>query len=96
MCANVNIRFGDRWEYATTKAELREVLGAEPVQWADYFLTPDLGDWEDDCCLCPCDMAATAKAAGYVAARDSFGDWEFTRPPASEEPPPCTPPLPPS
>lgn len=95
MCANVNIRFGERWEYATTKAELRAVLAVEPVRNPGYFTDP-VQEWDDECCLCPCDIEATAKASGYVAVRDSFGDWEFARPPASEEPPPCTPPPPPS
>lgn len=44
-----------------TLGELREALGVEPIILAGY---PDL---PKDSCLCPCDIVATANAAGYDA-----------------------------
>lgn len=56
---------------ATTKGELRDALGIEPV--LDSRCT--FPDWSDDSCLCPCDVEATANAAGLTAERDECAEW---------------------
>lgn len=61
MCAEVYVLLPHGEVEATTRAQLRDALGAEPVRAANYHC-----EWPDDGCLCPCDLAATARAAGMT------------------------------
>ena len=50
-------------------SEVKSVMGVSPVIDEGYPSLPD------DCCLCPCDIEATAEAAGYiVGSYDELGD----------------------
>ena len=55
-----------------TKAELREAIGAEPMMSNRYKT------FEDGDCLCPCDMKATAKVAGFVLHKTGGMDYLMT------------------
>ena len=60
MCNMVEVfRADGKKLFCETKAELREAIGAEPVKNKHYKT------WDDSDCLCPCDMKATAKVAGF-------------------------------
>ncbi len=61
MCNIVEVfRADSKKRFCETKAELREAIGSEPMKSKQYKT------WDDGDCLCPCDMKATAKAAGFV------------------------------
>lgn len=70
------IHFGN--DEAETKAELRALIGIEPVMSGVY--PSDGFEWRDTDCLCPCDEVETAKKAGLNAKKDRYGDYVFTRP----------------
>lgn len=63
-------------DYAETRAELRSMLGVEPVPNPTYFRGVEFF-WAEDGCLCPCDFQLTAAAAGMVATLE-HGDVRFT------------------
>lgn len=69
MCDRVFMKVGGAWKDASTRSELRKLLGVEPLY--DPLPSPN----EDDC-LCSCDVPGTAKAAGFSAVYDA-GDWEL-------------------
>ncbi len=61
MCNMVEVfRADGKKRFCETKAELRDAIGSEPMKSKQYKT------WDDGDCLCPCDMKATAKAAGFV------------------------------
>jgi hypothetical protein len=72
MCVEVVIRRRDgSVTVASRKEELRDALGVDPVvdgiEYAGW-------EWNDDECLCPCDIEATAKEAG-MSAHYECPDW---------------------
>lgn len=72
MCSTVYLMDGDTFiQAATTKGELRSMIGVEPLA-----NPPDDG-WTDEFCLCSCDLEATAASAGMACKPDGSGDYEF-------------------
>jgi hypothetical protein len=68
MCQTVYMSFaGSNDLVIETLGALRAALGVAPVIRAGY---PE--NLPDDCCLCACDVRATAKLARY---RVKCGDW---------------------
>ncbi len=73
MCNMVEVfRADGKKRFCETKAELREAIGAEPVKNKQYKT------WDDGDCLCPCDMKATAKAAGFVLHKTGGMEYLMT------------------
>lgn len=73
MCNMVEVfRADGKKRLCETKAELREAIGAEPAKSKQYKT------WDDGDCLCPCDMKATAKAAGFVLRKTGGMEYLMT------------------
>ena len=67
MCVEIQIENGPRLDCL---GELWGLFGRENVVMADTAGAP--ADWKADECLCHVDVAATAKASGYI----SRSGWE--------------------
>lgn len=73
MCNMVEVfRADGKKRFCETKAELREAIGAEPTKNKQYK------KWDDGDCLCPCDIKATAKAAGFVLRKTGGMEYLMT------------------
>lgn len=67
MCTTVYItRPGTNDIEINSLGELRDSLGVAPVILPGYPVLPESS------CLCPCDIDATAKLAGYSVRGDSW------------------------
>ncbi len=72
MCTRAFVMLDGKWQDASTRGELRAMLGVEPI----FDPLPDPNDHD---CLCNCDVDATAALAGYAVARDDIGDYELKK-----------------
>jgi len=66
MCIEVIIN----GKYLSTKGELRNALGFEPVTDQSFA-------WPDECCLCPCDIEKTAENAHMDVTWNDSMECEF-------------------
>jgi len=70
MCEIVEVYRADgKRILCENKRELWDALGVEPIRLPTHQV------WCEYDCLCPCDMKATAKAAGYALHRSHGGDY---------------------
>ncbi len=71
MCICVTVEPAGHPTQCDNKRELRAALGIEPIPYGYANLT----EWTDESCLCPCDIEATAAAAGFSASIDDTGAY---------------------
>lgn len=68
MCTEIHLPQSNGPDMQISRlSEVEPALGVKPIILADAPSMPD------DCCLCPCDIEATAEAAGYLV--EGYDEW---------------------